>query len=242
MCAPDGAAGGRQRREVLEIARPGVGIAWIVRCHVIIVEIDAGMPVKGARIIGAVVEDRVAQNRDARGLHDRDSGQETVCDHVAQSRRGAAEGNNGVVLHADALAVVAQRSDAVRGRAEVVALHGDRAAEDAQAASVARNHVAGRGGGATNRGRTAERDAVAAAQGAPGARRLHSAGNIGADEVALHRQTNCIADDAGDPVIENHVASASGGTTDQERAGTRRNIHEVDPAHAIGQRRRAGGV
>ena len=64
-----------------------------------------------------------------------------------------------------AVAVVAQRSDAVHGRADVVALDGGRSAEDVQAGPVAGNHVAGRGGGAANRGRAADRsDANAAAE------------------------------------------------------------------------------
>ena len=95
---------------------------------------------------------------------DHDSGQETVLDYIALPGRRAAEGNDGVVLHRDADVVVAapQRSDAVRGRADVVALHGDRPAEDLDVACGNRNHVAGRGGAAANCGRAADQDAVAA--------------------------------------------------------------------------------
>ena len=95
---------------------------------------------------------------------DHDSGQETVCDHVALPGYRAADGSDGVVLHSDAEFVVAQRSDTVRGRADVVALHGDRSAEDVNAASANRNHVAGRGGAAANRGRAADRDTDPAIQ------------------------------------------------------------------------------
>ena len=138
-------------------------------------------------------------------------------DHVALSGPGAAEGDDGVASHKQAGIDVAQRSDAVHGRADEVALNGGQAAEEFYADSFARNHVAGRSGGAANRGRAADLDASAGAREGLGARRLQSAGNVGADEVALHRQTDCLTEDAADPAIVNHVASARRGAADQER-------------------------
>ena len=94
--------------------------------------------------IGAIAENRVAENGRMRILPDFDPGEETVRNDVALARPSPANCGSTGAGNADAHAVIPERSNSVRHNANIVTLDGG-CAGNFQAGAVAGDHVPGRG-------------------------------------------------------------------------------------------------